>query len=166
MREWKSEREWDVDGDSGVWRKRVTCIGLSRWWLQDYSTLTIWLLLHIDTSTILLLPSTSPVRGSLHQIFLLHLFLTSTSSSATSTNAMSSLTASIYLLLGIPCFLFPGSSILGILLPSFLRTSSLVRQYLRSYINIYSVLLFSLMVEFTTHSVCVFLQVPRTVVLR
>ena len=52
-----------------------------------------------------LLPSSSP-----QQIFHLH----SASSSVTSTTAMSSLTASMKLLLGLPRFVFPGSFILSI----------------------------------------------------
>ena len=64
-------------------------------------------------------------QGSPQRIFLLQLFLSSVSSSVTSTSAMSSFTTSINLLFGLPRFLFPGNSILSILLPiypsSFLR---------------------------------------------
>ena len=64
-------------------------------------------------------------QGSPQRIFLLQLFLSTVSSSVTSTSAMSSFTTSINLLFGIPHFLFPGNSILSILLPidpsSFLR---------------------------------------------
>ena len=64
-------------------------------------------------------------QGSPQRIFLLQLFLSSVSSSVTSTSAMSSFTTSINLLFGLSRFLFPGSSILSILLPiypsSFLR---------------------------------------------
>ena len=62
-------------------------------------------------------------QGLPQQIFHLHLFL---SSSVTSATAISSLTAFINLRFGFLRFLFPGSSILSILLPiyplSFLRT--------------------------------------------
>ena len=65
-------------------------------------------------------------QGSQQQIFLPQLFLSSVSSSVTSTSAMSSFTTSINLLFGLPRFLFPGNSILSILLliypSSFLRT--------------------------------------------
>ena len=65
-------------------------------------------------------------QGSPQRIFYLQLFLSSVSSSVTSTSAMSSFTTSVNLLFGLPCFLFPGNSILSILLPiypsSFLRT--------------------------------------------
>ena len=65
-------------------------------------------------------------QGSPQWIFHFQLFLSSASSSVTSTTAMSSLTTSINLLFGLPRFLFPGNSILSILLPiypsSFLRT--------------------------------------------
>ena len=64
-------------------------------------------------------------QGSPQRIFLLQLFLSTVSSSVTSTSAMSSFTTSINLLFGLPRFLFPGNSILSILLPiypsSFLR---------------------------------------------
>ena len=64
-------------------------------------------------------------QGSPQRIFLLQLFLSSVSSSVTSTSAMSSFTTSINLLFGLSRFLFPGNSILSILLPiypsSFLR---------------------------------------------
>ena len=53
-------------------------------------------------------------------IFHLHLLLSSASSSVTSATAMSSLTASIYILLGLPRFLFPASSILSILFQIYL----------------------------------------------
>ena len=56
-------------------------------------------------------------QGSPQRIFLLLLFLSTVSSSVTSTSAMSSFTTSINLLFGLPGFLFPGNSILGILLP-------------------------------------------------
>ena len=69
-------------------------------------------------SLLALLNSFGFYRGLPRQIFLLHLFLSSASSSSViSTNAMSSLTASIYLILGFPRFLFPGVSIFCILLP-------------------------------------------------
>ena len=55
-------------------------------------------------------------QGSSQRISNIHSVLSSASSSVTSTTAMSSLTASIYLLLRLPRFLFPGSSILSILL--------------------------------------------------
>ena len=64
-------------------------------------------------------------QGSPQRIFFLQLFLSTVSSSVTSTSAMSSFTTSINLLFGFPRFLFPGNSILSILLPiypsSFLR---------------------------------------------
>ena len=64
-------------------------------------------------------------QGSPQRIFLHQLFLSTVSSSVTSTSAMSSFTTSINLLIGLPRFLFPGNSILSILLPiypsSFLR---------------------------------------------
>ena len=64
-------------------------------------------------------------QWSPQRIFLLLLFLSTVSSSVTSTSAMSSFTTSINLLFGLPHFLFPGNSILSILLPiypsSFLR---------------------------------------------
>ena len=65
-------------------------------------------------------------QGSPQQIFHLQLFLSSAPSSVTSTSAMSSFTTSINILFGLPRFLFPGNSILSILLPiypsSFLST--------------------------------------------
>ena len=56
-------------------------------------------------------------QGSPNRIFHLHLVLSSASSSVTSTTAMSSLNTSIYVLLVLPRFLFPGSSILSIIVP-------------------------------------------------
>ena len=56
-------------------------------------------------------------QGPQQLFFHLHLFLTSASSSVTSATAISSLTASRSLLVGLPRFLFPGSSHLSILLP-------------------------------------------------
>ena len=56
-------------------------------------------------------------QGSPQRIFLHQLFLSTVSSSVTSTSAMSSFTTSINLLFGLPRFLFPGNSILSILLP-------------------------------------------------
>ena len=74
---------------------------------------------------LLLLLSTFSHQGSPQRIFLLQLFLSTVSSSVASTSAMSSFTTSINLLFGLPRFLFPGNSILSILLPiypsSFLR---------------------------------------------
>ena len=76
------------------------------------------------------LPSSSSSFGFSHQgspqrIFFLQFLLSTVSSSVTSTSAMSSFTTSINLLFGLPRFLFPGNSILSILLPiypsSFLR---------------------------------------------
>ena len=65
-------------------------------------------------------------QGSPQRIFHLNSILTSGSSSVTSTTAVSSLTPSVNLLLGLPRFPFPGSSILVILIPIcpsyFLRT--------------------------------------------
>ena len=58
-------------------------------------------------------------QGSPQRIFLLQLFLSTVSSSVTSTSAMSSFTTSINLLFGLPRFLFPGNSILSILLPTY-----------------------------------------------
>ena len=62
----------------------------------------------------------------LQRLFHLHSPLSSASASVTSTTAISSLTASINLLFGLPRFLFPGNSILSIVLPiypsSFLST--------------------------------------------
>ena len=64
-------------------------------------------------------------QGSPQRIFFLQFLLSTVSSSVTSTSAMSSFTTSINLLFGLPRFLFPGNSILSILLPiypsSFLR---------------------------------------------
>ena len=78
-------------------------------------------------------------HGSPQRIFHLQLFLPSASSSVTSTTAMSSFTTSINLLLELPRFLFPYSSILGIFLP------------------IYPSYLFSLRVQTTSVSpLCVF----------
>ena len=56
-------------------------------------------------------------QGSRHRIFHLQSVISSASSSVTSITAMSSLTASIYLILGLPRFLFTVSSRLSILLP-------------------------------------------------
>ena len=56
-------------------------------------------------------------QRSTQQIFRVHFVLSSASSSVNSTTAMSSLTESINLLQDHPLFLFPGSSILSILLP-------------------------------------------------
>ena len=56
-------------------------------------------------------------QWSSQRIFLLQLCLSTVSSSITSTSAMSSFTTSINLLFGLPRFLFPGNSILSILLP-------------------------------------------------
>ena len=65
-------------------------------------------------------------QGSPQPIFHIQLFLSSVSSSVTSTSATSPFITSINLLFGLPRFLFPGSSIISILLPiypsSFLRT--------------------------------------------
>ena len=60
-------------------------------------------------------------QGSPQRIFHLQLFLSSVPSSVTSTSAMSSFTTSINLLYGLPRFLFPGNSIISILL--FLESS-------------------------------------------
>ena len=75
-----------------------------------------------------ILPSSSfgfSHQGSPQRIFFLQFLLSTVSSSVTSTSAMSSFTTSINLLFGLPRFLFPGNSILSILLPiypsSFLR---------------------------------------------
>ena len=57
------------------------------------------------------------LQGSPQWIIHLHSILSSASFSVTSTSAMSSLATSINLLFGRPLFLFPGSSILNILLP-------------------------------------------------
>ena len=65
---------------------------------------------------LILLLSASPIGGSSQWIFHLNLVLSS-ASSCYSITAMSYLTASIYLLLGLPRFLFPGSSILSIIFP-------------------------------------------------
>ena len=59
-----------------------------------------------------------PIRGR-HSGFSISScsYLRTVSSSVTSTSAMSSFTTSINLLFGLPRFLFPGNSVLGILLP-------------------------------------------------
>ncbi|KAM9489066.1 terminal nucleotidyltransferase 4A-like isoform 2-T2 [Clarias gariepinus] len=61
--------------------------------------------------------TSSNAQGSPQRIICLHLTLSSASSSLTPTNFMSSLTASINLLFGLPLDLLPGSSNLSILLP-------------------------------------------------
>ena len=65
-------------------------------------------------------------QGSPQRIFHLQLLLSSVSSSVTPTSAMSSFTTPINLLFGLPRFVFPGNSILSIILPiypsSFLST--------------------------------------------
>ena len=65
-------------------------------------------------------------QGSPQRIFHFQLLITSVSSSVTSTSAISSFTTSINLLFGLYRFLFPGNSVLSILLPiypsSFLST--------------------------------------------
>ena len=75
---------------------------------------------------ILLLLSAFFHQGSPQRIVHLQLLLSSASSSVTSTSAMSSFTISINLIFGLPRFLFPGNSIISILLSihpsSFLRT--------------------------------------------
>ena len=94
-----------------------------------YTSIIIVTLYTITTKTnasFVLLPLLlSAFQGSSQRIFHLQLFLSSISSSVTSTSAMSSFTTSINLIFCLPRFIFPGSSILSILLPissSFLRT--------------------------------------------
>ena len=66
--------------------------------------------------------------GFSHQrIFFLQFLLSNVSSSVTSTSAMSSFTTSIHLLFGLPRFLFPGNSIISILLQIY--PSSFLRRY-------------------------------------
>ena len=67
-------------------------------------------------------------QGSPQRIFFLQFLLSTVSSSVTSTSAMSSFTTSINLLFGLPRFLFPGNSILIILLPILLYPSSFLRR--------------------------------------
>ena len=94
--------------------------------LYDHCETRRFTLLSQTACLFILLLSAFSHQGSPQRIFHLQLLLSSVSSSVILTSAMSSFTTSINLLFGLPRFLFPGNSILSILLPiypsSFLST--------------------------------------------
>ena len=111
-RSWQSRPRRRATTDRTIWRWRTTWAWTrpSSW--SPLMVCIIWNLTYQGHHLLLLASPGSPQRFSISI-----LILTSASSSVSSTTAMSSFTASTNLLLGLPRFLFPGSSILSILLP-------------------------------------------------